>query len=283
MVMKKNSGKCLDCGANISKSHHNRKRCMPCAKALARRPAGTMTKAQIARAKQMIGKVGRDDIAKKLGVSVPNLKRSMRGVRFWFKNGKWKMRPELTRQIIKYYEKHGMVKTLKRFPQYSVKSVTDRPEYYGIKRTYRQMRWKDSELIEASRMAGLVSHKAQAKYFSRPRAYEGSIKSLWTKNFKLPAGELNGMHWHNARHIVSKDCPKVLTKLICRRNDGAPMGSKDKNIICLWSDMEKHILPGTPDFIKEAVGTLASFQKWLYGTRSVRKKVLELINQRELI
>jgi hypothetical protein len=215
-------------------------------------------------------------MAELLGVSVSNIKRAFVGTSIWFQNGKYKNRPELVAQVMGYYAKHGKPATVKRFPDVNVKSIIDRPEYYGLKKANRQIRWTDEQIIEAARMAGLVSPSAQAKYFNRPRAHAGSIKSLWMKKFKIGGGGVNGMVYWMAKDLVSPNAPYL--KPVGESRNKQPVEFRK---LLLWVDMHRHVRPEVPEFIKDAIRTMAEFQKWLHGTKDPRKKILKMINERE--
>lgn len=265
---------CLRCGKPIS-GHLNRKRCEPCARALRRSPRGTMTEAQKARALRMIGKISREEIAQKIGVSVANLKRSMRGQSFWFYNGKWKNNPEFVAKVLNHYWKHGMPATKKKFNGISVKSIVDRPEYYGHRRVYRQRRWTETQKIELVRMSGLVSHGSQARYFDRPKAAGGSIKSAWVKVFGVAPGRINGMSFDIAKHIAKRSTPYV-------RPNGWSSGVDSHQWTVLWVDLEDNLMEGVPEYIKEAVKTMADFQRWIWGCKNPKAKIMKMIDIREV-
>ena len=228
----------------------------------------------------MAGKVPRKEIAEKLGVSLVNLKRSCPGISFattWIH----KQNPERTRAVILFYFKHGKVATEEKFPDVNVKAIVDRPEYYGVKRTYRQIRWKESELLESVKMAGLVSFRAQANYFKRPRANAGSIKSLWTKNHKQKWSEINGMPHNRARRLVrfhGTSGKYIKTAGTNREGGHGYFGRK----VMLWVDLEKSLRPELPDFIKDGVKAMADFQRWIWNSDNPAPLIRKMIKEREL-
>lgn len=270
---------CLECNSKIpANSHFNRKRCEPCVEVLRRKPKGTMTLAQIKKAKSMAGKVPREEIAQRLGVSTVNLKRSCPEIKFattWIH----KLNPQRTRDVILYYFKHGKVATKEKFPDLNVKSIVDRPEYYGIRRDYRQLRWRESELLESVKMAGLVSFPAQARYFKRPRANAGSIKSLWVKNHKASWGEVNGMYKDKARRLIkfhgsSGRYIKVVGTN--RRGEESHFGRR----VMLWVDLERCLRDDLPGYIKDGVKAMADFQRWLWDSENPAPLIRKMIKER---
>lgn len=247
--------------------------CEPCRKKRLKRPKGTMTPEQIHQARNWAMTKPRAEICKLLEVSLSNLKRSCPDVSFNYKNytrNKYITNPKLVKKVCAYYEKHGKRKTQEKFPEVNIRSVVER--YTDFKP--RQSRWSDKQIQELAKMAGLISFKAQAKYFNRPLANEGSIRSAWVKKFGHGQRVINGMaHW-KAKHFIKKSCPIIET----------PFGSNShtqKHLI-LWVDFEKHIRSDCPEFIKEAVGTMASFQRKLFNVKDVRTKVKRLISEREV-
>lgn len=213
------------------------------------------------------------ELAEHLGVSRTNLIRwaSQSGVSLDAHSYK----PEVVARVLAYYEQHGKTRTQEAFPDVSVRSIVERN--YGAFRP-RQIRWTDAQIIEAARMAGLVSPRAQAKYFNRPNAHEGAIKSLWMKRFGFGAGSLNGMaHWQ-AKELVSVKARYL--KPIGESREGEPIEFRR---IILWVDMEKCLKRGTPAFIREAIETLANFQRWLWRCKNPKPKIIRMIREREAL
>jgi len=260
--------KCLSCKVEIS-GHFNRKRCAPCVKALLRKPKGSMSKEQIREAKRLAGTMPRALVAAALDVSLSNLKRSCPGINFIYFH-KYKRDPSLVKKVCAYYEKHGKAKTKERFKNEDIKvrSIVERYKIFEP----RQRVWRDDELMELTRMAGLISFKDQAKYFNRPNANAGSVKSAWVKKFKNSQANINGMaHWR-AINFVKPSAPFLQT----------PFGSGSGNAkrILLWVDMEKHLKPDCPDFLVQAVKVMADFQRKLFGVKHPRAKILKMIKER---
>lgn len=267
---------CAECWKSIRVKHFNTKYCEPCRQMLLKRPRGTLDESQKAWALSQVGKIPREKIAEQLGTSISNLKRSLRGHSLWFKNGKYVNNPSLVRSVCSYYAKHGMLKTKEQFPDISVKSIVDRPEYYGLKKHKRQIRWTGEQITEAAKMAGLISPKAQAKYFNRPNAFSGSIKSLWMKRFKIGGGSVNGMtHWM-AKELVNKNARYL--RPVGESRKGEP--TEFRRLI-LWVDMEKNLKKNVPPFICNAIHTMADFQRWLWKSKNPKPLILKMISERE--
>lgn len=266
---------CNICKSRPKKKHLNSKYCKACAEKLKRRPSGTLSPSEIKFAKAHAGDMKREEIAKRLNVSISNLKRSCRGVRFYAHNGKFKERPQLVKQVIDYYFMHGSNATEKAFPNIKVRSIIERPQYYGFKKEYRQKRWTDNELIEAVKMAGIISQEAQAKWFNRPNAHKGSIRSLWMKRFAHGGSTIHGMSNYLAKHLVTKKCPCLVTKYWAQRRNGNEFARK----LYLWVDMEKHLRDDVPEFIRSAIKTLAEFQRWIFKSTNPRQKIIQLLKR----
>lgn len=182
-------------------------------------------------------------------------------------------KPEVVRRVCKYYELHGKTKTQEVFPDVSVRSIVE--HNYGLFKP-RQIRWTDEQIIEAARMAGLISPTAQAKYFNRPGANAGAIKSLWMKRFKIGGGTVNGMVHDSARHLLTVRARYL--RPVGESRDGRPVEFRR---LILWVDMEKFLKPNTPEFIVEAIQTLANFQRWLWKSENPKPRILAMIKERE--
>ena len=220
----------------------------------------------------------RRDIAKHLGVSEVNLKRSCRDVRFHGQNGKYKLNPSLVKQVLDYYFEHGKLETQKAFPKISVKSIVDRPEFYNVSRQYRQIRWTDEQHLEAVKMAGLISYQDQARFFNRPRANAGSIKSFWVKRVRTSDGYLHGMAEWNAKWIVTDRCPR-LTLSFSQQRMGSKHTNKTKKLI-LWVDAEKHLRPEVPESIKIGVQAMADFTRRIFKSKNPKRQITKMIQER---
>jgi hypothetical protein len=184
-----------------------------------------------------------------------------------------KYRPATIRTVCAFYEKHGLVKTKEAFPDISVRSIIERHKLFKA----RQTRWTNEQIIEAVKMSGLVSPNAQAKFFNRPNAYNGSIKALWTKRFGFLGGSINGMtHW-NARELVDSSAQYLKPKGEGRR--GEPTLHR---WLILWVDLENCLRPDIPDFIRQAIHTMADFQRCLWKSDNPKPLILKMIKEREI-
>ena len=182
-------------------------------------------------------------------------------------------KPEVVNRVCAYYEKHGKIKTQEAFPDVSVRSIVERN--YGLFKP-RQIRWTDEQIIEAARMAGLISSQAQAKYFNRPRAHSGSIKALWMKRFGFGQGNINGMvHWY-AKELVTVKAPYVRPIGESRRGE-----LLEFRRLILWVDMEKCLKTEVPPFMCDAIKELAQFQRWLWKSDNPKPLILKMIKERE--
>lgn len=261
---------CKRCKKRPKKKHHNGKWCIQCAKDLIRRPAWRLTPKQIRLAHKLKGTMYVHDLAKEIGTSRSNLRRWAMANNININGHKY---PEsLVKKVCKYYEKHGKVKTIECFPNIRLRSIIEK--HVGTFQP-RRIPWQPEEIIFAAKVAGLVSREQLARYFDRPRANEGSITALWMKKFKIGGGNINGLTYRIAKHFISDRCPVYETNFWFTRRGGTEFGRK----IVLWIDVEKHMRPGLPDHIVEAIRALAKFQRWLHGKyvkRSVNRIMKEL-------
>jgi len=193
-------------------------------------------------------------------------------------HNKWVANPQLVKDVNKYYETHNKKETAQAFGLRE--KQVDHIVYHYRSVKYKQLRWTDDQIAELARMGGLISYGAQAKFFNRPRANEGSIKAAWDKKFKAPPKEINGMNGDMARHLVERNCPVLrVTSGNTRNRTGIPSHSR---IVCLWVDMEKHLRPDVPPLIANAIRQLAEFQRWLHGP-DARRNILKMIRTRETL
>lgn len=231
-----------------------------------------MSRKQIAMAKDLAGTMPRDEIAKKLDCSLANLKRSCPGTKFTFFN-RWANNPDFVKELCAYYEKHGRRPTERKYPHAKIRSIVEHYKFFSP----RQVRWKGAELVEAVKMAGLVSHNGQAKYFKRPRANEGSIKSLWYKKFKIdqPQYRMHGLTKNKAIWLCKSTVPFIETGF-------GPQNCKFAYHIALWIDVEKHLKPGIPDSFKDGIYAMARFQRKLFGDKNTKSKIIKMMKTREI-
>lgn len=268
--------KCGGCGAKIMHTRHfNAKWCSRCRDERVTRPKSSMTPAQISRAKTLIGKMPREEIAERIGVSVSSLKRAFRGVRLAYHN-KWARNPDFVREVCAFYAANGKRASVERYPGVCIRSIVER---YPLP-SRRQSRWTDEQLIELAQMAGVISLASQAKYFSRPGANRGSIVSVWMKRFGSGGGCINGLAWYMAKHFVDERCPKVKTPFWRRRehDDGGPDRGR---ILVTWVDLERHLKADAPDWLRESAAAMAKFQRWLHGVKDPKRRIKRIIETRE--
>ncbi len=234
------------------------------------RLSGKLTQEQESEARRLAGTMKQSELAEHLGCSGSNLIR-------WARDQKLSLdslssKPEIVRAVCSFYGQHGSLKTQKAFPNVKVRSIVERYKLYEP----RQTRWTDEQLIEAARMAGLVSLSAQAKHFKRPNASSGSIMSLWMKRFGFSGGSINGMVHEHAKHLVTMKAEYLKPMSASRKGEKVQFRK-----LILWVDMEHCLKPETPAFIKSAIHTLADFQRWLHGDSDPKLKIIKMIEERE--
>jgi len=177
---------------------------------------------------------------------------------------------KLVAQVCEYYAKHGKPKTQRRFPDVRVRSIVER-YFKRLGHELRQVRWTAPQLLDAAKMGGLVSLDKQAKYFNRPGANKGAMRSLWTKKFGHGSAGVNGLSRVTAAHYVKHSCPFYVTSF-CAHSNGP-------RCIALWIDVERHLKDDVPQHLRSAIGALAKFQRWLHG-RNVRRSIEKILEER---
>lgn len=246
--------RCADCPADITSLHLNRKYCAPCQRERRRHPRSGVTLEQGARIRQLLGTMYRHEIAAAVGVSQTQLNRYLRehGLHSNFRD----YPPDVVHAVCTAYSALGKGKTQELFPDVVVRCVIER---YYKRHDYapRQLRWTGEQLIDAARMAGLVSANAQARYFHRPLAYEGSIKKLWIRWFQCAPTAVHGLPLYTAWQIV---LPGVVGTLVHQQVMPGP------RVIVLWLDLVGRLKTDIAPWIGDAIATLARFQAWLFDT-----------------
>jgi hypothetical protein len=264
---------CSSCQTNPIKGHKNAKWCEPCSIERRKYPVSTMSKTQIAEAEKLIGSMPREMIAAALDVSLSNLKRAFSGRRLGYYNY-CVANPKFVKEVNTYFESHTQEETANHF-NLSKKQV-DHIIYRYRSAEWKQIPWKDWQLIELVKMAGLISPTAQANFFNRPGAHEGSIKSAWSKKFNLAGGCINGLPQFRAKHFVN-----------CKARYIRPLGMDRSGKKCefrkliLWVDLENTLKKSCPSFIIEAVNAMASFQRWIWESNDPKPLILKMIKERE--
>ena len=212
-----------------------------------------------------VGILNIDEIAEKINVSRASVKRAgnFKGISFRI----YKYSEELKKQVIRHYEENGIGSTRETFHGVCIRSIVERsPRNYA-----RQIRWQDAQLIMAVKFAGLLSFNAQAKYFNRPQAFEGSIKSLWMKKFRVAPSKMHGLAEYKAKQIVTKQCPYVSIKC-----------GEFVRKYYLWVDIYKHLHPHSPPYLVNAIHTAVMFQEWIWNGGDVRRKVTNMLKKFEI-
>lgn len=260
--------KCERCEKRPKKNKHfNTRYCKPCADLLRKKPAGKLTLRQEREVRRLAGKMLIKDLAKHVGTSDSNLDRWARTHNVDINSLKYK--PAVVRDVCEYYAKHGMVKTKKKFPKVTVRSIVER-YMRSLDLPKRQMRWTSQQLVELAQMAGLVGLEKQAAHFSRPNAYKGSIRSVWSKRFGHGAININGLSKQIAKAYVLDSCPYYATSFF-------PI-KQGPRIVALWIDVETHLREDVPDHLRKAISAMARFQRWLHGRNA--KNNIEAILRR---
>lgn len=262
---------CLDCKVSIEGSHLNTKRCLPCAMVLRKKPVGKLSIEQEFMVYGLMGTMYIKDLAEHIGTSKANLVRWARDRDIKLDGHSYKK--EVATEVIRYYEKHGKVKTQERFPEVSVRSIVERKGRKNkIDYKPRQSRWNGPQKIELIKMSGFISREKQAEYFNRPRANAGSITSAWQKTLKLKSSNVKvGFHVisnYRIKKYLKSSCPTI------------PVANKAVNHGYLWHDVNKHLRKDAPEMIRQTAKAIAEFQEWLYQSKNPKKEIMKMIKER---
>lgn len=245
------------------------KYCTPCRAQRRRRPPSTVTAAQGAEIARGIGVLSRQAIADRLGVSRAAVARYTRDHGLYGHSDAYP--PDVVAAVCAAYEAApqglGKARVQELFPAVAGRSIVERYKHFRP----RQIRWTAAQLREAAKMAGLVSQLAQARFFGRPYAFDGSIRTLWRKRFRCAPGNLNGLNMQLAWWLGVCGCPAVLVA------QGTQPWPRAK---VLWLDLAAWLPAEMAPEIARAVRALAAFQTWLHGT-SDAAEVRAMITERE--
>ena len=257
---------CTECGGRPRRTpHRNTKYCEACAQALRHRPRANVNETQAALIRQLRGTMVRRELARHVGISQAQLHRYLTAE--GLDSNARDYPPDVVTTVCLTYQALGKRETQALFPDVSVRSIVERYKQY----TPRQLRWTGPQQRELVRMAGLVSHTAQARYFNRPNAYEGSIRSFWAKGACCAPRDVNGLGAWTAWQVATPGVPAVLVKH--QSNGGA-------RPIVLWLDLAAHLRPGVEPLVREAIQALARFQAAMHGTTDPAN-IQQMIRERE--
>lgn len=245
--------------------HANRKYCPRCQAVLRRHPRSTLTAAQAAQVLALRNTMTRTRIASTVGITRAQVSRFLREEGLTSNSVRYPA--EVVMAVCETYERLGRKATQEQYPEVSIRSIVERYRQFRP----RQVRWTDAQRVEAAKMAGLVSQNAQARYFRRPNAYDGSIRALWAKRFQCQPRHLNGLGVHLAWRLVRPGCPAVL-------GHWADAGGVRAKV--LWLDLVRYLRPTGEPIVAEVIETLAHFQAWLHGT-SCSQDIQQMIEERE--
>jgi hypothetical protein len=254
-------------------AHANTKYCTACQQALLHQPPSRVTPAQAAAIQRLCGTMTRTAIAQQLGLSHAKVQRFLReqGLRSNARD----YPPEVVEAVAQVYESappgQGKRTIEQLFPAVVVRSIVERRQHHRPVYQPRQVRWQGEQLLDAVRMAGLVSHHAQARYFGRPNAYAGSITSLWQKHFRCPPRDVHGLPLHLSWLVATPGVPAVLVK---HQQVAGPAAK------VLWLDLVGWLREDLDPTIRDAVEVLAQFQRWLFHTSS-SDDIRRMITERE--
>ena len=218
---------CLACEtAPRHTPHPNTKYCAPCAQELRHRPRANVSPTQAALIHQLRGTMIRRDLARHVGISQAQLHRYL--TEHGLDSNARDYPPDVVTTVCLTYQALGKRETQALFPDVRVRSIVERYKQH----IPRQIRWTGDQQRELVRMAGLVSHTAQARYFNRPNAYEGSIRSFWAKGACCAPRDVNGLGAYTAWQVAIPGVPAVLVKH--QQNGGA-------RPVVLWLDLAAYL------------------------------------------
>lgn len=253
--------------------HANTKYCTACRHARLHQPASHLTPTEAEGIARLRGTMPRKAIAETLGISHAKVQRYLREQHL--SSNVRDYPPAVVDAVCTVYESAprgaGRRRAQEAFPAVRVRSIVERRTHHRPSFQRRQVRWTGSQFVEAARMAGLVSPEAQARYFGRPNAFNGSIKALWAKRFHCPARDINGLAAHTVWPLCGPGAPAVLVHY---------QPTSGPRAMVLWQDLAQHLRPEIDGVLREAILGLARFQQWLHGG-ATSTAIAQMIQERE--
>lgn len=245
--------------------HDNTKYCQACSTVLRHRPPANVSPAQAAMIRQLRGTMIRRELARHVGISQAQLHRYL--TEHGLDSNARDYPPEVVTAVCTTYAALGKRRTQELFPDVVVRCIIERHKDYPP----RQVRWTGEHQIEAVRMAGLVSHTAQAHYFNRPNAYEGSIKKFWARVVGCAPRDVHGLGHHLVWRLATAGVPAVL---VTQATQPGPRA------VVLWLDLVHYLREDVDPLVRRLVEILARFQGWVFSTNST-EKIRRMITERE--
>jgi hypothetical protein len=255
---------CRECQVRPRRNGHGHTLyCEPCRQHLLRHPRSRVTAGQAQQILALRDTLPRWQIAERVGISHAQLNRYLaeQGLRSNARD----YPPGVVAAVCATYAALGKRRTQDLFPDVVVRCIIERHKDYAP----RQIRWTGVQALEAVRMAGLVSHTAQVRYFGRPNAFEGSIKKFWARVVGCAPSDIHGLGFHVAWPLATAGTPATL---VTQAAQSCPRA------VVLWLDLAAHLRPGVAPEVRRMVEVLARFQAWLFGstdTAVIRRMVQE--------
>lgn len=165
--------------------------------------------------------------------------------------------------VLNYYKNHTAVQTIKYFAPQGIKagSILGPAKFRDISRkTNPPLNLSSKDMIHVYKLLGLVNCTqiaSQLPAAKRCSVYKLIRKKLPTKLFKI---QLHCWHVKKAALFCNvKNIEKV-----------DPSNARGRGYY-FFVDLEKNIKPDCPIFVKDAIMSLASFQRWLFENEHPRK------------
>lgn len=259
---------CLECHTAPRRNDHgNTKYCEPCRQALLRAPPSRITAAQGALIAALRGTLTRWQIAERVGISHARVNRYLAEQHLTSNARDYP--PEVVEAVSATYGGLGKRQTQALFPDVVVRSIVERRQHHRVVYQPRQVRWTGEQIVEAIRMAGLVSHHTQVRYFGRPNAFDDSIKKLWERVIGVAPRDVHGFGLHQVWRLARPGTPAVL---VTQATQPGPRA------VILWLDLAQHLRLTVAPEVRQMVEALARFQAWLFGstdTAVIRRMITE--------
>lgn len=226
---------------------------MDCALKAKARPSHSLTRDQQKKALALAGTLYREEIAKSIGCSKSTFTRFAAEHRHINWNAH-RYPDETIKKVCEYYLTHSLSETQKKFPGVTARSIIDR-YFHAVK----SRKWTQEEILKLYKYTGLVSWAEIAFSLNR------SITSPKTQRRRKISGRVNGLSFDVAKRFLKNGCPFFYVRLNDKRHG---------QWVSPWVSLEKYLKESNPEWVNNAFGALARFQRWLHGSE---ERVFEII------
>ena len=229
------------------------------------KPKHTLTNEQQVFVLNNYKKLKRQKISDELKTSRASVSRVMCDFKLYHRHNKWENQPEIVKEVLDYYKKHGVKKTNEKFKDISVRSIIERYKNSGF-----IPHWKFEDDMFLLRYLNSFSYDEHVKILKKHHIVN-SVSTI-CKHLSL-RGYKNTVYYNEIPHrfikkYILEDTP------IQKQNFG-----KRKKCV-QWIDIANFWSSDNVDLYRLAM-CMAKFQIWLHGGLPITNREDILIYERK--